>query len=130
MKFARYTFLIAGIYGLLVLVPQYFIEAAGSGPAIAMPEFYYGFIGLAIAFQLVFIIISTDPQKYRALMLPSIVEKFSFGLAVVALVFAGRVTGQIVIAATLDLVLGVLFIVSWFKVASASRVETVSDSVN
>ena len=26
MKFAKYTFLIAGIYGLIVLVPQYFLE--------------------------------------------------------------------------------------------------------
>ena len=26
MKFAKYTFLIAGIYGLLALLPQYFLE--------------------------------------------------------------------------------------------------------
>ena len=26
MKFAKYTFLIAGIYGLLALIPQYFLE--------------------------------------------------------------------------------------------------------
>jgi hypothetical protein len=86
MKFARYVFLIAGIYGLLVLVPQYFVEVAGVAPTIALPEFFYGFLGVAIAFQLVFIIISTDPQKYRPMVLPSIVEKFSFAIAVAILV--------------------------------------------
>jgi hypothetical protein len=129
MKFARYTFLIAGIYGLLVLVPQYFIEA-GSGPTIAMPEFYYGFIGVAVAFQLVFIIISTDPQKYRPMILPSIVEKFSFAIAVFALVFVGRITGPIVVGAAIDLLLGVLFLVSWFKLAAPPEIETVNESIN
>jgi hypothetical protein len=48
MKFARYVFLIAGIYGLLVLVPQYFVEAAGVAPTIALPEFFYGLLGMAV----------------------------------------------------------------------------------
>jgi hypothetical protein len=26
VKFAKYTFLISGIYGLIVLLPQYFLE--------------------------------------------------------------------------------------------------------
>jgi hypothetical protein len=120
MKFARYTFLIAGIYGLLVLVPQYFVEAGGS-VVVGLPEFFYGFLGIAVAFQLVFIIISTDPQKYRLMILPSIVEKFSFAIAVAVLVYAGRTSGQIVIGAALDLLLGVPFIVSWFKLAAAKE---------
>ena len=115
MKFARYTFLVAGIYGLLVLVPQYFVEAGGTVVA-GLPEFYYGFVGVAIAFQLVFIVISRDPVKYRAMMLPSIVEKFSFAVAVAILVYAGRTGGQIVIGAAIDDVLGVLFAISYFKV--------------
>ena len=82
MKFARYVFLIAGIYGLLILVPQYFVEAAGMTPSIALPEFFYEFLGVAVAFQLVFLIISTEPRKYRSMILPSIVEKFSFGILV------------------------------------------------
>jgi hypothetical protein len=117
MKFARYVFLIAGIYGLLVLVPQYFVEAAGVAPTIALPEFFYGFLGVAVAFQFVFIIISTDPQKYRPMILPSIVEKFSFAIAVAILVYAGRTSGQIVIGAALDALLAVLFVISWFKLA-------------
>jgi len=125
--------MIAGILGLLALVPQYLLEekvGLDSPPAITHPEFFYGFLGVAIAFQLVFLVISTDPQKYRPMILPSIVEKFSFGLAVVALVLTGRVGGPIVIGATLDLVLGALFIVSWFKLAAADDFETPSQSVH
>jgi len=49
MKFARVVFLVAGIYGLIVLLPQYFLEAKvglDSPPPITHPEFYYGFIGV------------------------------------------------------------------------------------
>lgn len=118
MKFAKYTFLIAGIYGLIVLLPQYFLEqkiGTDTPPAITHPEFFYGFIGVAIAFQLVFLIISRDPQRYRLLILPSIVEKFSFGIAAAALFATGRLDPQMFAAGMIDTVLGLLFIVSWFK---------------
>ncbi len=122
MKFTKYTFLIAGVYGLLALLPMYLMEArygADNPPEITHPEFYYGFIGVAVAFQLVFIIISLDPVKYRALILPSIVEKFSFVVAIAALVAAGRVSGQIVIGAAIDAVLGTLFTLAHFRLSRA-----------
>src|SRR5688500_11640960 len=117
MRFARYTFLIAGIYGLLVLVPQYFVEASGA-VAIGRPEFFYGFLGVAAAFQLVFLLIGTDPARYRMMIIPSIIEKFSFGIAVAILMLMGRVQGQILIGAAIDLVLGILFTVSFFTLRS------------
>ena len=52
MRFARYSFLIAGIYGLLSLSPMYFLEAKNGRdfpPAITHPEYYYGFMGVALA---------------------------------------------------------------------------------
>ena len=123
MKFAKYTFRIAGIYGLLVLLPQYFIEAGGGlGAPITHPEFYYGFLGVAVAFQLVFLAIASDPKKYRLFILPSIVEKFSFAVAVAILYLKGRTGGQIVAGAAIDAILGVLFVVCWFKLAAAESV--------
>lgn len=125
MKFAKYTFLVAGIYGLLALLPMYFMETrygADNPPAITHPEFYYGFIGVAVAFQLVFIVISRDPLKYKSLIIPSIVEKFSFVIAVAALIVAGRVSGQIIAGAAVDAVLGTLFTIALFRL---SREETV-----
>ena len=118
MRFARWTFLIAGIYGLLALVPMYFMESQigiDTPPAITHPEFFYGFIGVAVAFQLVFIIISTDPVKYRPLMLAAIVEKFSFAIAAAALLMQGRIAGMIIVGAGIDLVLGVLFFLAWLR---------------
>lgn len=118
MKFARWTFLIAGIYGLLALVPMYFMETQigiDTPPAITHAEYFYGFIGVAVAFQIVFIIISTDPQKYRPFMLASIVEKFSFAIAAAVLLIDQRLAGPIVIGAAIDLVLGVLFFIAWYR---------------
>lgn len=124
MKFARWTFLIAGIYGLLALVPMYIMETQigiDTPPAITHPEFFYGFIGVAVAFQLVFIIISTDPLKYRPLMLASIVEKLSFAIAAGALLAQGRLAGTIIIGAAIDAILGVLFAIAWFRTATSER---------
>ncbi len=91
MKFARWTYLLAGIYGLLVLVPQYFLEeknGMSNPPAINHPEYYYGFIGVGIAWQIAFLVISRDPQRYRPLMIVSVIEKYSYGIAVVAFIRA------------------------------------------
>lgn len=118
MKFARYTFYAAGIYGLLVLLPQYFLEEKTGldyPPAITHPEYFYGFIGVAVAFQIAFLIIARNPLKYRAMMIPAMIEKFSFVVAVYALFAFGRVASMMVAAATVDLLLGLLFAVSFLK---------------
>ena len=118
MRFARYTFAIAGIYGFLVLLPQYFlIEKVGidNPPAVTHPEYYYGFIGLALTFQLVFLLVSRDPLRYRPLMVVSIVEKLSFGLPTVYLYLNGRAPLSITGGAVVDLVLAVLFLVGYLK---------------
>lgn len=118
MKFAKYTFYAAGIYGLIALLPQYLMEEKSNRdfpPAITHPEFFYGFIGVALAFQVVFLVIANNPLKYRMMMIPSIIEKFSFAIAVFALFALGRVHQIMVGLAAIDLILGILFIVSFFK---------------
>src|SRR5215218_3250328 len=112
MKFAKRVFLVAGIYGLIVLLPWYFMEnktGRDFPPAITHPEYFYGFVGVAIAWQVAFLIIATDPVRYRALMIPAILEKASFGIATLVLFGLGRVNGQMAGASAIDLVLGVLF---------------------
>jgi hypothetical protein len=118
MKFARYVFTAAGTIGILVLVPMYFlIEKTGTDnpPPVTHPEFYYGFVGVALAFQIVFLIIATDPTKYRPLMLASMVEKFIFVIPTFYLYTQGRVAGPILGGAALDLIWGILFIASYLK---------------
>ena len=118
MKFARYSFAAAGTVGILVLVPMYFLlEKTGidTPPPVTHPEFYYGFVGVALAFQIVFLIIATDPVKYRPLMLASIVEKLAFVLPMAYLVATGQVSGSIIGGAALDLLWAILFVLSYFK---------------
>jgi hypothetical protein len=118
MKFALFTFAAAGTIGILVLLPMYFlIEKTGTDnpPAVTHPEFYYGFVGVALAFQIVFLIIASDPVKYRPLMIASIVEKFIFVIPTFYLYSQGRVAGAIMGGASLDLLWGILFIVSYLK---------------
>jgi hypothetical protein len=60
MRFAKIVFTVAGVYGLLVLVPQYFLEGRYGRdfpPPVSHPEQYYGFIGLAVAWQVLFLIL-------------------------------------------------------------------------
>ena len=121
MKFAKYVFYAAGIYGLIALVPQYFLEEKTGldyPPAITHAEYYYGFIGVALAFQIVFLIIGGNPSKYRAMMIPSIIEKFSFAIAVVVLYLQNRVAPMMLGAGLIDLVLGILFVLSFVKTAN------------
>ena len=116
MKLAKIIFLVAGIYGLIVLLPLYFMEAQTGRdypPPITHPEYYYGFVGVGVAWQLAFIVISRDPIRFRPLMLPSIVEKASFGIAVAVLYAQHRISTFMLGAAMLDSLLGVLFIVAW-----------------
>lgn len=118
VTFAKRVFLFAGVYGLIALVPQYFMEGKTGRdfpPPVTHPEFFYGFIGVAIAWQIAFLILSTDPVRYRLLMIPAIIEKASFGFAVVILFATGRVNALMLAAAVIDLVLGALFAVSFAK---------------
>jgi hypothetical protein len=118
MKFAKYTFLIAGIYGLIALLPLYFLKdyvGQENPPAISHTEFFYGFVGVALAWQIVFLIIARDPLKYRLLMLPSILEKAAWGIPVLVLYLQNKVSVSMLAAGISDLIWGALFIVSYLK---------------
>jgi len=116
LKFARNVFLFAGCYGLVVIVPMYFSEARLNidfPPAITHPEYFYGFIGVTMAWQMAFLVIARDVVRYRLLILPSVVEKFSYAAAGLHLFINGRAPSAIAVAAVFDLVLGVLFLASF-----------------
>jgi hypothetical protein len=115
-RFARRVFTGAGIYGLVAILPMYFIERLVGErypPPITHPEFFYGFAGVTLAWQLAFLVIGRDPVRHRMLMLPSIVEKLGYGVAVVALVLRGRTAPEMLPAAVVDLVLGTLFALAY-----------------
>ena len=115
MKFARRVFLIAGIYGLIVVLPLYFLEektGRDSPPPITHPEYYYGFIGVTAAWQVLYLLISTNPIRYRPLMIPPMLAKGSFVIAVTLLYLQGRVPLTMLGASMIDLLLLILFLVA------------------
>jgi hypothetical protein len=118
MRFAKIVFWIAGIWGVLTLIPLYFmfdVISRNDPPPITHPGFFYGFVGAALAWQIAFVFIARDPERHRRLMIPSVFEKFSYGLAVVVLILQGRMHPSDAIFAGTDLLLGVLFVIAYLK---------------
>jgi hypothetical protein len=118
MKFAKIIFWFAWIWGVLSLTPLYFMfELIGrkDPPPITHPGFFYGFIGVGLAWQVAFMIIATDPARYRLLMIPAVMEKFSYGIAVVTLIMQQRMHPSDLVFGGIDLLLGVLFVIAYLK---------------
>ena len=124
MTFASRVYRIAAVYGLIVLVPQYFLEARigrDTPPPITHPEYFYGFVGIAVAWQLAFLVISRDPVRHRPLMPVTFVEKAAFGIPAIVLFLQGRLGGQMLAAGVMDLVLLTLFVIAYLRTAGATR---------
>src|SRR5271170_901988 len=118
MKFAKIVFWIAGIWGVLVLTPLYFMfDLIGrqDPPPITHPAFYYGFVGVALAWQVAFFIIATNPVRFRPLMIAGMVEKFSYGAALTVLYLHSRLHPSDLTFGVVDLLFAVLFGVAFFK---------------
>lgn len=118
MRFARIVFLIAGIYGVVVLTPLYFMENTignRTPPAITHPEYFYGFIGVGLGWQVLFLILSSDPVRYRPMMIPSILEKVSYGAALLALYSLHRIPTAVLGIGSMDWVFAVLFAAAYLK---------------
>ena len=118
--FARRVFLVAGLYGIVALAPQYFVEL-GLPTLVERPEHFYGFIGVALAWQVVFLIAASDVMRYRPLMLAGVLEKLSFGAAVAILYSVERVSIGVLLAGTVDLVLGALFVAAFIATRPSER---------
>jgi len=117
MNLAKQVFFWAGIYGMLVLLPMFFLEAQigrAFPPTTNHPEQYYAFLGVALAWQFAFLLIARDPLRYRPLMPVAIAEKFLPAWAVIWLYLAGRVTGIALAPFLVDMALGLLFLASYY----------------
>jgi hypothetical protein len=86
VRFARWVFLLAGIVGVLEVLPLYFYESTlnrTQPPPITHPDFYYGFVGVVLAIYLLYA--------------------------------QGRVAASMLGGASLDLVWLVLFVTVWIR---------------
>ncbi len=124
VRAAARIFRAAGIYGVLVLAPQYFLEtqtSIQSPPPITHPEFYYGFVGVALAWQILFLVMARDPVRYRPCMIPAMLEKFSFAGATAVLFAQGRLSLLMFLGGLGDLVWGSLFVCAFVWTAPAAE---------
>ena len=117
MVFARRVFATSGIYGVLIMTPQFFLENGSPNP-----ELYYGFVGAVFAWQLTSLIIARDPARYRPIMLPSGLGKLIFSVAVLALWAAGRVPAFLLMFVAIDLTFAALFLESWRRTGAVKDV--------
>ena len=121
MRFSKWVFTAAGVWGLLVVSPLFFLfDRIGRQypPAITHPEFFYGFIAVTLAWQVAFVLIATDPERYRPLMIPAMLEKFGYVATVLTLFAQDRLPSSSLVFAAVDGFLGVLFVVAFVKVRS------------
>ena len=118
MRFARRSFTFAGTVGLLMLVPMFFLyDRIGTDypPAITHPEFFYGFLTVTVAWQIAFLIIGTDPIRFRPLMPAAMVEKFFYIAAMATLYVQGRQTLAQFAVTGGDMIFGTLFVISYLR---------------
>lgn len=112
---ARFLFRGAAIYGLIVLLPLYFLERQVAAPAAALdhPEYYYGFVGAAAGWQLVYWTIGGDPLRYRAFMPLATIAKLAFWIPTLLLWLNGRTPTSTFVLTNVDLILGIAFFAAW-----------------
>jgi hypothetical protein len=118
MRFARIVFTVAGMYGLVVLAPPLFLESKFGRdypPPVTHPEFFYGFFAVAIAWQILFLILATDPIKYRAMMIPSMLEKIGYPVALISLHLQNRIDPRMFALGSIDWIFLVLFTIAYRK---------------
>jgi uncharacterized membrane protein YccC len=118
VKFAKVVFWIAAIWGVLIIAPLYFmfdLIGRNDPPPITHPGFFYGFVGAALAWQIVFMLIARDPSRHRPLMIPSVVEKLSYSVAVLVLIQQGRMHKSDMVFGVVDSLLGILFVLAYLR---------------
>jgi hypothetical protein len=124
MRFAKFTFIAAGIWGIVVLTPLYWLfDVTGRtySPPTDYPHFFYGFLSVAMAWQIGFLMIGSNPARFRPLMIPSIVEKLGYVGTLAVLYANARISATDAQAAVPDLLLAILFIVAFARTQPSGR---------
>lgn len=133
LRFARIVFWCAAVWGFVTLIPLYFLfDTIGrrSPPPVTHPDFYYGFLAVALAWQVVFALIATDPLRFRLMMLPSALEKFGYGATLAVLYLQHRLYPSQLVFGGMDALLGVLFLVAFLATGLAEKHSRKSETKN
>ena len=121
MKLAKWSFRIAGVWGLVSCFPLLFTEG---WMGVRQPEFYYGFVCLNICWQFLYLVVSSDPGRYRPMMIPAFLAKASALVALTWLYLAGRVSVPWVAIGAMDGVFAALFLASYLAAQPAENKDS------
>jgi hypothetical protein len=124
MTFARRVFRTAGLYGVLIIAPQFFL--ATTNP---QPELYYGFLGAVLSWNLAYLVVAADPARYRPLMLLGSLGKTIFAVSALILWLQGRVPTFLLAFAGIDVVIVAFYLESWRRTAPAPAPEPAESDV-
>ena len=130
VKSAQRLFLFAGIYGIVVVAPLLFLEKRLSEtqpPAITHPEWYYGFIWVTLAWQIVYLMLSRDALRFRPMIVPAVVGKVGFALSVFMLIAQERSSAMNAVLPMIDLVLAVLFVWAFVALRNCCNTDNAAD---
>jgi len=122
MRFAQWTFRVAGSYGILVAGPMFFLERQ-MAPGMAHPVFFYAWVSVNLAWQLLFLVLSVDPTRYRPMILVCVLQKASAVVAIPWLYAVHRVGGMWLGAAVVDLAFAALFVAAYRATGRSSVPE-------
>jgi hypothetical protein len=120
MRLARWIFLLAGVFGLLFTVPLLFAE---NSMGVRQAEFYYGFVCLDICWQILYLFLSSDPIRYRPLMIPAILAKGSGTIALTWLYLLARVSTQWIVIGVVDGIFAVSFAIAYWSTRDLPQVR-------
>lgn len=126
MRFAKWVFLVAGVSGLLMVTPPYFMEerfGRDYPPPVNHPKLYYGFFGVTLSWQLMFLVIGSDPIRFRPAMIPALAEKATFAIAIPILYGLDRVTFAWVGFASMDGTWFILFVIAYLRTPAERQHE-------
>jgi hypothetical protein len=124
MRSTRIVYGLAATYGFVSLVPLYFLlDKIGrdAPPALNHPEFYYGFLGVALLGQIIYVLMATDPVRYHPIMRIAVMEKFVHTAPVLILYSFGKVHPNIMLPSLVDPIFGILFIIAYFRTRDLAR---------
>lgn len=120
MRLAKWIFLIAGVSGLISTIPLLFAE---NTMGVRQAEFYYGFVCLNICWQVLYLFLSSDPIRYRPMMIPAFLAKGSGTVVLTWLYLLTRVSAQWVMIGAVDGIFAVLFAIAYWSTRDHLKVR-------
>ena len=121
IRVVRWIFGGAGAYGVAIMFPCYFLADRTIPGASGVAEtFYFGFVSVVLAFQMLFFAIARDPVRLRPAMLAAMLDKAAFIVPPVATWWAGSIDGRLLPFVCVEILLLLAFAWAHWIIRSSS----------